>query len=165
MLERTFAGFAGIEEVAPTGALIALWRPGAARWVGTVGVADPASGHAVRHGLWAHQLGTGGLLDAATARQRLTLARELAPGTAYGIGVIGSHGWIGHAGGINGYSTYVGSKPAFDTALVFSINWGDTGNLVGPLLGAFDAALATRTGRSSALSASRTMRVCAVLRR
>lgn len=70
--------------------------------------------------LWASALGTGASLDAQTQAQRLPADTQSA--MSYGFAVFATHGWIGHNGGIPGYTTVVGYLPQRNATLVVFVN-------------------------------------------
>ena len=73
----------------------------------------------------ARLFGTGKpLIDPATQRERTDWVRFAPnyPGQRYGLGVFDFHGWIGHNGGIPGYTAISWYLPQAHLALVVSVN-------------------------------------------
>ncbi|MFE7773369.1 serine hydrolase domain-containing protein [Streptomyces sp. NPDC057445] len=71
---------------------------------------------------WARILAMGTLLEPATQAQRLKMLPTGFPGTAYGLGIFVSHGWIGHNGSLPGYQTVAVYLPSAKATLVVLSN-------------------------------------------
>ncbi|MFE0463663.1 serine hydrolase domain-containing protein [Kitasatospora sp. NPDC058965] len=71
---------------------------------------------------WAEILATGRLLSPETQQQRLATLPTGFPGTGYGLGILDTHGWLGHNGSIPGYETVDVYLPAEHATLVIMIN-------------------------------------------
>ncbi|MFC8510239.1 serine hydrolase domain-containing protein [Streptomyces sp. NPDC057411] len=77
---------------------------------------------------WAEILATGRLLSPETQAQRLRMLPTGIPGTAYGLGILNTNGWIGHNGSLPGYETVTVYLPERKATLVIIIT---TDSLVG----------------------------------
>lgn len=78
---------------------------------------------------WARALAAGDLLLPATQRERLTLLpMSLGPGReiGYGLGIIEWNGFLGHAGAIFGYSSWLLHSIEEDATIVVLANRGET---------------------------------------
>ncbi|MFG2557059.1 serine hydrolase domain-containing protein [Streptomyces sp. NPDC048581] len=71
---------------------------------------------------WAPILATGTLLEPATQRQRLRMLPTGYPGTAYGLGIFTTNGWIGHNGSLPGYESVTVYLPSAKATLVILTN-------------------------------------------
>ncbi|MEU9700089.1 serine hydrolase domain-containing protein [Streptomyces sp. NPDC047981] len=71
---------------------------------------------------WARIVATGELLSPQTQAQRLKFLPTGFPGTAYGLGIMNSGGWIGHNGSIPGYETVTVYLPKLKATLVLMLN-------------------------------------------
>lgn len=73
---------------------------------------------------WLPALARGALISTELQRQRLAdaSAGAVAPGAAYGIGLMTAAGWIGHNGSVPGYQTVAVYLPQRQTSLVAMIN-------------------------------------------
>jgi D-alanyl-D-alanine carboxypeptidase len=72
--------------------------------------------------VWTYQLGTGGLVsDELFAEQ--TAFRPIGSGLGYGVGM-GNFGgsWVGHNGGMPGYTSYAVYNPELNVVLVLNVN-------------------------------------------
>lgn len=72
--------------------------------------------------VWAKDLATGTLLSPATQAERLKTLPTGFPGTAYGLGIFDSNGWIGHNGSLPGYESVTVYLPEEDATLVVLLN-------------------------------------------
>ncbi|MGU3497239.1 serine hydrolase domain-containing protein [Mycobacterium sp. C31M] len=102
----------------PTGGILdaTFWNPSWADAAGKIvsTTADLRS--------WAKALGTGTLLQPATAAQRLADPSPAAPGVGYSFAIFDTHGWLGHNGDIPGYTTVLVYLPVRDATLTVSVN-------------------------------------------
>jgi D-alanyl-D-alanine carboxypeptidase len=72
---------------------------------------------------WAPVLATGGtLLKPATQKERLPVASNYDAGLAYGLGILDSHGWLGHNGSLPGYQSLVIYLPSSKATLIVLAN-------------------------------------------
>ncbi|MGW0708211.1 serine hydrolase domain-containing protein [Streptomyces sp. NPDC002643] len=71
---------------------------------------------------WAETVATGRLLSPATQRERERFLPIGVPGTAYGLGLFNSGGWIGHNGSIPGYESVTVHLPSKRATLVVLLN-------------------------------------------
>ncbi|MBQ0848126.1 beta-lactamase family protein [Streptomyces sp. BH-SS-21] len=71
---------------------------------------------------WARSVATGQLLSPGTQKQRLRTLPTGIPGTTYGLGILNTHGWIGHNGSIPGYETVTVHLPPQKATLVVMMN-------------------------------------------
>jgi D-alanyl-D-alanine carboxypeptidase len=79
--------------------------------------------------VWSKALATGTLLSPAMQRERLRwqpLSFESGREFGYGLGIMSWHGFLGHAGAIFGYSTWMLHSPQDDATLVVLANRGET---------------------------------------
>lgn len=79
--------------------------------------------------VWARVLADGALLSPAMQRERLRLqAISFEPGRdfGYGLGIMETHGFLGHAGAIFGYSSWMLHSPDENATLVVLANRGET---------------------------------------
>jgi D-alanyl-D-alanine carboxypeptidase len=79
--------------------------------------------------VWSKALATGTLLSPAMQRERLRwqpLSFESGREFGYGLGIMNWHGFLGHAGAIFGYSTWMLHSPQDDATLVVLANRGET---------------------------------------
>lgn len=79
--------------------------------------------------IWSKVLAEGTLLSPAMQRERLRwqpLSFEPGREFGYGLGIMNWHGFLGHAGAIFGYSTWMLHSPQDDAALVVLTNRGET---------------------------------------
>ncbi len=79
--------------------------------------------------IWSRALATGTLLTPEMQRERLRvsrldLGRERTFG--YGLGIMEWQGWLGHAGAIFGYSTWMLHHPEQDATVIVLANRGET---------------------------------------
>ncbi|MEY9873778.1 D-alanyl-D-alanine carboxypeptidase [Streptacidiphilus sp. MAP12-33] len=73
--------------------------------------------------LWAKEAATGTLLSPATQAQRLKFIPVGDPsGLGYGLGLLTSHGWLGHNGSLPGYESVTVYLPQQDATLVILLN-------------------------------------------
>ncbi|MFD0306976.1 serine hydrolase domain-containing protein [Streptomyces sp. NPDC127119] len=72
--------------------------------------------------IWAKSVATGQLLSPETQKQRLNTLPTGIPGTTYGLGILNTHGWIGHNGSIPGYETVTVYLPSEKATLVVMMN-------------------------------------------
>ncbi|MDI2130867.1 serine hydrolase domain-containing protein [Yinghuangia seranimata] len=72
--------------------------------------------------VWAKVLATGTLLSARTQAQRLDGLPTGFPDTTYGLGILDTHGWIGHNGSLPGYESVTVYLPEQDATLVVLLN-------------------------------------------
>jgi D-alanyl-D-alanine carboxypeptidase len=77
---------------------------------------------------WAKVVATGALLSPATQAARLETKPTGFPGTAYGLGILTTNGWIGHNGSLPGYETVTVYLPEQDATLVVMINTDSLSN-------------------------------------
>ncbi|MEU4092046.1 serine hydrolase domain-containing protein [Streptomyces sp. NPDC026673] len=71
---------------------------------------------------WAPMVVRGDLLKPATQKERMRTVPVGIPGLGYGLGVMDNHGWIGHNGGLPGYTTVMVHLPSADATLVVHAN-------------------------------------------
>ncbi|MFD4143973.1 serine hydrolase domain-containing protein [Streptomyces sp. NPDC058572] len=71
---------------------------------------------------WAPILAKGTLLKPSTQRQRLRMLPTGYPGTAYGLGIFTTNGWIGHNGSLPGYESVTVYLPSAKATLVILTN-------------------------------------------
>jgi len=71
---------------------------------------------------WAEIVATGTLLSPETQRERLKVLPTGFPGTACGLGVFETSGWIGHNGSVPGYESVAVYLPSQKATLVIMIN-------------------------------------------
>ena len=79
--------------------------------------------------VWSKALATGALLTPHMQHERLRLSRmDLGHGRVfgYGLGIMAWQGWLGHAGAIFGYSTWMLHHPEKDATVVLFTNRGET---------------------------------------
>lgn len=79
--------------------------------------------------VWARALAAGTLLSSETQRERLRFAAlPAAPGMnlGYGLGIMDLNGFVGHAGAIFGYSTWMLHSTDRDATIVVLANRGET---------------------------------------
>lgn len=79
--------------------------------------------------VWSQALATGALLPPEMQRERLRvspleLGKEQPFG--YGLGIMEWQGWLGHAGAIFGYSTWMLHHPEKDATVIVMMNRGET---------------------------------------
>jgi len=77
--------------------------------------------------VYGRALGTGeGLLPPEQQAERLSsFLTDLPPNntdTAYGLGLIKDHGWLGHGGDIPGFHTILTYHPELDATMVVEVN-------------------------------------------
>lgn len=71
---------------------------------------------------WAEIVATGTLLSPRTQAERLRVLPTGFPGTAYGLGIFETGGWIGHNGSLPGYESVTVHLPVEKATLVLLIN-------------------------------------------
>jgi D-alanyl-D-alanine carboxypeptidase len=71
---------------------------------------------------WAPMVAKGDLLKPATQKERMRTVPVGVPGLSYGLGVMDNHGWIGHNGGMPGYTTVMVHLPSARATLVVQAN-------------------------------------------
>lgn len=79
--------------------------------------------------IWAPALATGALLTPAMQQERLRgvpLVSSSGRTFAYGLGIMTSDGWSGHAGAIFGYSTWMLHHPGRGATVIVLANRGET---------------------------------------
>lgn len=79
--------------------------------------------------VWSRALATGALLTPEMQPERLrALPLELGMdrSSGYGLGIMDSQGWLGHAGAIFGYSTWMLHHPEQDATVIVMTNRGET---------------------------------------
>lgn len=79
--------------------------------------------------VWSRALATGTLLTPEMQRERLRLSHlDLGGGRTfgYGLGIMEWQGWLGHAGAIFGYSTWMLYHPEKDATVIVLANRGET---------------------------------------
>ncbi|MCA9878612.1 MAG: beta-lactamase family protein [Thermomicrobiales bacterium] len=79
--------------------------------------------------VWSQALATGTLLTPELQRERLRLsAMDLGAGRTfgYGLGIMETEGWLGHAGAIFGFSTWMLHHPERDATVIVLANRGET---------------------------------------
>ena len=79
--------------------------------------------------IWSRALATGALLTPEMHRERLRVSQldlGMDRSFGYGLGVMETQGWLGHAGAIFGYSTWVLSHPEKDATVIVMANRGET---------------------------------------
>ncbi len=79
--------------------------------------------------IWSRALATGTLLTREMQRERLRVSPlSLGPDRTigYGLGIMEVEGWLGHAGAIFGYSTWMLHHPEQDATVIVMANRGET---------------------------------------
>lgn len=81
--------------------------------------------------VWSKALAEGALLSTSTQQERLQFApldlgSDSGIEMGYGLGIMDLHGFLGHAGAIFGYSTWMLHSPAENATLVVLANRGET---------------------------------------
>lgn len=87
--------------------------------------------------VWVEALANGSLLSAETqaAREAWRPISPAYPGTAYGLGLLNLDGFLGHNGGIAGYSSWMLHEPATGfTIIVVANRAGEQGGTADPFL-------------------------------
>ncbi|MCA9862006.1 MAG: beta-lactamase family protein [Thermomicrobiales bacterium] len=84
---------------------------------------------------WVRELASGkAMLSAATLAERNTWG-DLAPGAGYGLGILNLRGFLGHNGGIAGYSSWMLCNPENGFTVVIVVNRaGEKGGTADPFL-------------------------------
>jgi D-alanyl-D-alanine carboxypeptidase len=78
---------------------------------------------------WSRALATGSLLSAEMQHERLRvspLGLGMDRSFGYGLGIMEWNGWLGHAGAIFGYSTWMLHHPEKDATVIVMANRGET---------------------------------------
>jgi len=84
---------------------------------------------------WAAALATGALLSPALQAERLRFRRFAQWPLSYGLGILEGYGFLGHSGGIFGYSSWMLYDPDTRATLVMVTNRASTeGGTVNPIL-------------------------------
>lgn len=79
--------------------------------------------------VWSRALATGALLTPEMQRERLRVSQldlGMDRSFGYGLGIMGWQGWLGHAGAIFGYSTWMLHHPVKDATVIVLANRGET---------------------------------------
>jgi D-alanyl-D-alanine carboxypeptidase len=84
---------------------------------------------------WAEALATGALLGPSLQAERLAFRPFSQWPLSYGLGILEGYGFLGHSGGIFGYSSWMLYDPATQATLVMMTNRASTeGGTVNPIL-------------------------------